>query len=223
MEPSTTAFQTKIPVNEKYGHVSAEVMEPANSWAVLTVGHGAGSTYNQPFLVRLCEALGQEGVCTIRYNFIYSEQRRKMPDRFPVAALPVRAVVNFAASRYPGSPIFGGGKSFGGRMTSMTQAEEPLPDLRGIVFFGFPLHPAGSPSVDRAAHLIKLSVPTLFIQGTKDDLATISLIREVVESLPMATLKEFEGADHSFKGGKLATPQAIAATASAWMKETLRD
>ena len=158
-------------------------------------------------------------VATLRYNFLYTEKGKKMPDRFPAASAVIRAVITFSRSQLPHVPLFCGGKSFGGRMTSMTLSEHEESGVRGIVFFGFPLHPAGSPSVERADHLTKLSLPLLFLQGTKDALATPELLRPIISRLSTATMIEFEGADHSFKGGKLASVHALASSASTWINK----
>lgn len=210
-------FRSAIPVSAKHGSISAEVYLPVAPTAILTLGHGAGSNMDQPFLRQLSAALAATNVATIRYNFLYSENRKKMPDRFPAAAEVIRAVIRFTREQYPAIPLFCGGKSFGGRMTSMTLADSSEPDVRGIVFFGFPLHPAGSPSVERAAHLEKLSLPMLFLQGSKDALATPELLKPIIPTLKSATIIEFDGADHSFKGGKQTNVQTLASAASAWI------
>jgi uncharacterized protein len=217
MDTSYQTIRIPIPVSEKYGSVSAEIFEPASFTAILAIGHGAGSTLDQPFLAQLASALAAQGICTLRYNFFYSENKKKMPDRFPVASLVVQAVIDYAANRYPNISLFAGGKSFGGRMTSMTLAESNDPRVKGIVFFGFPLHPAGSPGVERAEHLTKVQIPMLFLQGTKDELAYPDLLRPIIANLPAATLIEFQGADHSFKGGKQTSVDAISSASSSWI------
>jgi uncharacterized protein len=215
-------FQTirfHIPIPTKGASVTGEIFEPDSPTAVLAIGHGAGSNLDQPFLKQLSAALARQQIITIRFNFLYSELKKKMPDRFPVAAVVIRAVLHEAHRRYPDLPVFGGGKSFGGRMTSMTLAEVADPTARGIVFFGFPLHPSGSPSVERAAHLQNLSIPLLFLQGTRDALATPELLRPEVARLSNAVLVEYEGADHSFKGGKQASIDNIASQVASWIKD----
>ena len=208
-----------IPVSEKEGTVSAETYLPTKPVALLTLGHGAGSNMDQPFLRQLSAGLAELGVASIRYNFLYSEKRKKMPDRFPAASAVIRAVVDFARTQYPGLPLFCGGKSFGGRMSSMTLADRVEPGVRGLIFFGFPLHPAGSPSVERSVHLLEIALPMLFLQGTRDALATPELLRPIIPRLKDATLIEFEGADHSFKGGKTANPRALASAAWGWINK----
>jgi predicted alpha/beta-hydrolase family hydrolase len=152
-----------------------------------------------PFMAAVAEELAQRGIATLRYQFPYMEQGSKRPDTPKVAHAAVRAAVDEAARRAPGLPLFAGGKSFGGRMTSQAQAASPLPGVRGLIFLGFPLHATGKPSDERAAHLADIRVPMLFLQGTRDDLATLPLLRPVVEKLgARATLTLFEDADHSF-------------------------
>jgi predicted alpha/beta-hydrolase family hydrolase len=149
-----------------------------------------------PFLQELADALEGQGVATLRYEFPYMEQGRRRIDPAPALHARVREAV--AAGAAQGLPLFAGGKSLGGRMTSQAQAIEPLPGVRGLPFVGFPLHPAGKPGVDRAAHLREVSLPMLFLQGTRDELAHLDLLRPVLRELPKATLHVVDGADHSF-------------------------
>ena len=151
------------------------------------------------FMAAIASGLAERRIATLRFQFPYMEQGSKRPDSAKVAHAAVRAAVREAARRLPDVPLFAGGKSFGGRMTSQAQAAEPLANVRGIVFVGFPLHPAGKPSAERADHLADVQVPMLFLQGTRDTLADLELIREVAANLkPRATLHVVEGADHSF-------------------------
>jgi uncharacterized protein len=219
MSASPAFERLSLPVTDKLGSVTVEICHPESIKAVVTLGHGAGSNLDQPFLKQIATALASHGICSIRFNFIYTEHRKKMPDRFPTAAAVIKGVIHFAASRFPGVPVFCAGKSFGGRMSSMTVAAEEFPDVKGIVFFGFPLHPAGSPSVERASHLEEITVPMLFLHGTKDALANPELLRPVINKLAHATLIEFEGADHSFKGGKQASVTNLAAEAATWINK----
>lgn len=219
MKETFEVSRITIPISSKEGSVSAETYLPRDPLAVLTLGHGAGSNMDQPFLRQLSAEFAAARIATMRYNFLYTEKRKKMPDRFPAASAVIRAVFDFARTQHPGTPLFGGGKSFGGRMTSMTLADRMEPEVRGLIFFGFPLHPAGSPSVERAAHLHAVGLPMLFLQGTRDALATPELLRPIIPTLKTATLVEFEGADHSFKGGKLASVQALVSAASAWINK----
>jgi predicted alpha/beta-hydrolase family hydrolase len=153
-----------------------------------------------PFLEKIAQALGERGIATFRYEFLYMEKRQGRPDPPAVAEARVRAAVLEAARAAPGVPLFAGGKSFGGRMTSQAQAREPLPGVRGLVFLGFPLHPPGRPGTSRADHLDDVQIPMLFLQGTRDEFAGLDLLRPVVKRLqPRATLHLVEGGDHSFK------------------------
>ena len=152
-----------------------------------------------PFMAAVADGLAERGVATFRYQFPYMEQGSRRPDTPKVAQATVRAAVLEAARLLSGISIFAGGKSFGGRMTSQAQAVSPLPAVRGLVFLGFPLHPAGRPSQERAKHLSDVNIPMLFLQGTRDELANLELLKEVVQQLgDGATLKLFEDADHSF-------------------------
>ena len=152
-----------------------------------------------PFMQAMADALAGHGIATLRYQFPYMEQGSKRPDAPKLAQATVRAAVAEAARLAPELPLFAGGKSFGGRMTSQAQAAAPLSGVRGLVFLGFPLHPAGRPSDERAAHLFDVQVPMLFIQGTRDQLADLGLLQTVVGKLgARASLKLFQDADHSF-------------------------
>jgi predicted alpha/beta-hydrolase family hydrolase len=184
--------------------ISAILEEPADARALLVLAHGAGAGMRHPFLGAVAAALGARGVATLRYQFPYMEAGKKRPDRAPVAQAAVRAVVERAnevvrAGALQGVPIYAGGKSFGGRMTSQAAAESSLPGVRGLVFLGFPLHAPGKPGTDRAAHLADVAVPMLFVQGTRDALARLDLLRPVLDELNTATLHVVEGGDHSFR------------------------
>ena len=153
-----------------------------------------------PFLETISQALCDRGVATLRYEFAYMEAHRNRPDPPAVAAARVREAVQRARTEWPGLPLLAGGKSFGGRMTSTAQAEQPLDGVHGLAFLGFPLHPPGKPSVSRAEHLFQVQVPMLFLQGTRDEFAQLELITTVSEALgPRATLHLIPDADHSFK------------------------
>jgi predicted alpha/beta-hydrolase family hydrolase len=179
--------------------VSALLRAPADSRACYVLAHGAGAGMRHPFMHAIAEALAVRGIATLRYQFPYMEQGSRRPDVPAIAHATVRAAVAEAARAMPGVPLVAGGKSFGGRMTSQAQAAKPLAGVRGLVFLGFPLHPAGKPSDARAAHLADVRVPMLFLQGTRDDLADPALLRPLIERLGAhATLVPFEDADHSF-------------------------
>ena len=162
--------------------------------------HGAGAGMNHPFMQRAAEALEARGIATHRFDFPYMLAKKSRPDPPAIAEDAVRKAVAEAARTAPGLPIFAGGKSFGGRMTSRAQASQPMPGVRGLIFFGFPLHPPGRPSTTRADHLTSVDVPMLFLQGTRDEFAQLDLLREVVGRLAdRATLHLIEEGDHSFK------------------------
>ena len=176
------------------------LVAPPEAKALLVLAHGAGSGMRHPFFERAAEALGERNVATYRYEFPYMEKGAGRPDPPAVAEARVREAVLDAARVAPGLPLFAGGKSFGGRMTSQAQAKEPLPALRGLVFLGFPLHPPGRPGTTRAEHLSRVRIPMLFLQGTRDDFAGLDLLRPIVKGLGAgATLHVVEGGDHSFK------------------------
>jgi predicted alpha/beta-hydrolase family hydrolase len=182
-----------------HGSVSALLTKPARASACFVFAHGAGAGMNHPFMATVAAGLGERGIATLRYQFPYMEKGSKRPDAPAVAHAAVRAAVAEAARRCKGLPLIAGGKSFGGRMTSQTQAAAPLEGVHGLAFFGFPLHPAGKPSSDRAKHLGDIKLPMLFLQGSRDSLAELSLLEPVVKSLKRrATLHVVKDADHSF-------------------------
>lgn len=179
--------------------VSGLLDRPADPRACLVLAHGAGAGMDHPFMASIADGLIGEGIATLRYNFPYMEAKSRRPDRPPLATATVRAAAIEAGKRLPGLPLLAGGKSFGGRMTSTAQAEEPLPGVHGLVFLGFPLHPPGKPSDERAAHLDDVAVPMLFLQGTRDTFAELDLLKPLCRRLGiMATLHLFEDGDHSF-------------------------
>jgi predicted alpha/beta-hydrolase family hydrolase len=179
--------------------VSALLRAPADARACYVVAHGAGAGMRHAFMGAIAGALATRGIATLRYQFPYMENGSKRPDVPAVAHAAVRAAVAEASRAMPGVALVAGGKSFGGRMTSQAQAATPLPGVRGLVFLGFPLHPAGKPSDERAAHLADVRVPMLFLQGTRDDLASLALLKPVIERLGAnASLVLSDDADHSF-------------------------
>ena len=172
---------------------------PPGARACYVLAHGAGAGMDHPFMGAAARELGALGIATLRYQFPYMERRARRPDPPALCHTTVRAAVAAAARLAPELPLFAGGRSFGGRMTSQAQALEPLPGVRGLAFLGFPLHPAGAPSDTRAEHLAAVRVPMLFLQGTHDALAERTLLEAQVERLgPRATLHLIAGADHSF-------------------------
>ncbi|HUO89890.1 MAG TPA: alpha/beta family hydrolase [Rhizomicrobium sp.] len=179
--------------------VSALWLKPPAAKAALVLAHGAGAGMTHRSMAAIADGLAARGIATLRFNFLYMERGSKRPDAPPLAQAAIRAAVEEARRLAPKLPLFAGGKSFGGRMTSQAQASGPLPDVRGLVFFGFPLHAAGAPGIERAAHLDAVKVPMLFLSGTNDALADLKLLKKVVAGLGRrATLELAEHADHSF-------------------------
>ncbi|HTS21278.1 MAG TPA: alpha/beta family hydrolase [Casimicrobiaceae bacterium] len=179
--------------------ISGLLLAPDGVRVCYVLAHGAGAGMTHPFMTAIAGVLAERGIATFRYQFPYMEQRSKRPDPPKVAHAAVRAAADEAARRLPNLPLFAGGKSFGGRMTSQAQAAAPLPGVHGLVFLGFPLHPAGRPSDERAEHLFDVRIPMLFLQGTRDALAELALLQPVIARLgDRATLELFEDADHSF-------------------------
>jgi predicted alpha/beta-hydrolase family hydrolase len=194
------ATELRVSVAETGGEVSALLVRPPDARLLYVLAHGAGAGMRHPFLESIAQRLAQRGIATLRYQFPYMERRAGRPDPPAVAAATVRAAAEEAARAAPGLPLIAGGKSFGGRMTSTAQAEEPLPAVRGLVFLGFPLHPPGRPGDQRAEHLARVQIPMLFLQGDRDDFADPKLLKPVVKRLgDRATLHLVEGGDHSFK------------------------
>jgi len=192
------AQKLKIDVGTS-GTVSALLMRPREARACFVFAHGAGAGITHPAIETMATGLAERGVATLRYQFPYMEKGSKRPDPPGVAHATVRAAVAEAARRCAGLALIAGGKSFGGRMTSQAQAKAPLDGVEGLAFLGFPLHPAGQPSTDRAAHLADIHIPMLFLQGANDQLAKVDLLKPVVAGLGRrATLHLVEGADHSF-------------------------
>jgi len=179
--------------------VSGLWLAPTDTKAAYVFAHGASAGMAHRSMAAIAEGLAQRGIATLRYNFLYMERGSGRPDKPELAHQAVRAAVTKAAELAPNLPLFAGGKSFGGRMTSQAQALAPLPNVRGLIFFAFPLHPAGKPGDDRAKHLDDVQIPMLFLQGANDALASLDLLKPVVKRLgKRATLVLTEHADHGF-------------------------
>ena len=205
--------------------VSGLLQAPPKPLACLALAHGAGAGMFHPFLSAAAAGLAERGIATLRYQFPYMERGSKRPDSPRIAQVTVRAALVAARRLVPKVALFAGGKSFGGRMTSQAQAESPLPDVRGLVFLGFPLHPPGRPSDERGEHLFDAQIPMLFLQGTRDEFATLPLLRPLVKKLgARATLELIDDADHSFRVPKRAgrSHEEVLAgmldTLAAWIK-----
>jgi hypothetical protein len=179
--------------------VSALLQLPPGAKACFVLAHGAGAGMEHASMTAVATELTARSIATLRFQFPYMERRSRRPDPPPLCHATVRAAVAEAARRAPRLALIAGGRSFGGRMTSQAQAIEPLPGVKGLAFLGFPLHPAGKPSVERAEHLRDVKIPMLFLQGTRDELAELDLLRPVIAELgARATLKLLQDADHSF-------------------------
>ena len=193
-----SADQVTIEIDETR-KVSGLLLVPEHPFACYVLAHGAGAGMTHKFMTAIADGLNERGMATVRYQFPYMEAGAKRPDRPPMAHATVRAAVAAATRLTSGLPLFAGGKSFGARMTSQAQAAAALPNVIGLAFLGFPLHPAGKPSADRAAHLSEVRVPMLFLQGTRDALAELKFLSPVLEKLSAtATPHLIEHADHSF-------------------------
>ena len=197
MSPSTAQLVT-IEVNDAH-RVSGLLLMPPDAHACFVLAHGAGAGMTHSFMEAVATELGTLGVATLRYQFPYMERGGKRPDPPGLAHAAVRGAVIEAGRLTPGLPLIAGGKSFGGRMTSQAQAASPLPGVRGLVFLGFPLHPADRPADDRGSHLSTIKLPMLFLQEERDKLADRQLLGRLIERLgARATLRLLQGADHSF-------------------------
>jgi uncharacterized protein len=209
------------------GEVSALLARTKNARWLLLLAHGAGAGMTHPFMEKLSEELVGVDIATFRYQFPYMEQRRRVPDSPAVLTATVAAAVQAAKEAAPDLPLLAGGKSMGGRMTSQAAAEQLLDGVRGLVFFGFPLHPPNRPGTKRADHLAKVTLPMLFLQGTRDTFADLKLLRPICTKLsPRATLHVIESADHSFhvlKSSKRTDAEVLrelAGTTAFWAEQT---
>jgi predicted alpha/beta-hydrolase family hydrolase len=203
--------------------------QPPDARLALALAPGAGAGIEHPFMAEIAAELAKRDVATLRYQFPYMERRTRRPDAPALCHATVRAAVAELASRAAGLPLFAGGKSFGGRMSSQAQAAAPLAGVRGLVFLGFPLHPAREPAQTRGEHLAQVLIPSLFLQGTRDELADLALLEPLIDRLgARATLHRVEAADHSFhvpaRAGRndLAVRCELAETIANWAKGQVR-
>jgi uncharacterized protein len=195
----SSAGEIHFEVSEKVGTVSGLLLLPQGGKSLLILAHGAGAGMRHVFMQNAAEKLAANGVATLRYQFPYLEKGIKRPDNEAVLTATVRAAVAAAKKYTEGLPIFAGGKSMGGRMTSLAAAKSPLDDVRGLIYFGFPLHAAGKPSADRGDHLFSIKLPMLFFQGSRDALADLKLLKPVCTRLgKRSELFVIDGGDHSF-------------------------
>jgi predicted alpha/beta-hydrolase family hydrolase len=220
---TSAAAELKFQASRSAGEVTALLVRPDAARWMMVLGHGAGAGMRHHFMEDIAAALGAQGIATLRYQFPYVEKGVSRPDPRPVLLATVRSAVDAARAAAGGLPLLAGGKSMGGRMTSLAASKEPL-GVKGIVFFGFPLHPAGAAAVERGEHLARVCEPMLFLQGTRDKLAELDLLRPVIERLgAKASLHVVEGADHGFdvlkRSGRSGTEvlEELAKTAAAWV------
>ena len=221
MDQATTK-SLSLHVSDAIGNVSAECIIPSNASSIMTLAHGAGAGMNHSFMVALAQSLAAGGVATMRFNFPFTENKKGRPDTPAVAHATIEAAIAKAKELFPDLPLFAAGKSFGGRMSSQYLSAHPDKTVKGVVFYGFPLHPPKKPSTERAEHLKGVQVPMLFIQGTKDELATWDLIESVCASLPLATLVKIEKADHAFKVGKQDIIPMLSKESMSWMERMIQ-
>lgn len=191
-----------LKISPSIGTVSAEAIVPSECKCIMSIAHGAGADMHHSFMVTLAQSLSEKGIGTLRFNFPFTENKKGRPDTPAVAHQTIEAAILKAQKLFPKLPLFVAGKSFGGRMTSQYLAASPNDKIKGIIFYGFPLHAPGKPSVERAEHLKDLKTSMLFLQGSKDEFATWKLIEKVTASLSFAELVRIEGANHGFKAGK---------------------
>jgi predicted alpha/beta-hydrolase family hydrolase len=210
-----------LKVSDSIGKVSAECIAPAKSECIMTLAHGAGAGMHHTFMVTLANALAEANIATLRFNFPFTENKKGRPDTPAVAHQTIETAILKAKELFSALPVFVSGKSFGGRMSSQYLATHHDANVKGIIFYGFPLHPQHKPSVERAAHLKDVHIPMLFLQGTKDALATWNLIESVCSSLQLAELVKIEGADHSFKAGKQNTIQILTDKTKDWIERIM--
>ena len=221
MQSSQISFQA----SKSSGDVSGILITPDHAEYLLVLGHGAGAPAQSSGMKNIALALANHNIATLRYNYPYMEKGAKWPGPPAIAQATVRSAVQYAVNLNLGLPILAGGKSYGGRMTSQAVSSEPLPGVIGLIFYGFPLHAPGRESIDRAAHLQDITIPMLFLQGTRDSLAKIPLITQVTDSLKLAYLHIVEGGDHSFhmlknKGiSDEEVQQGLASKVSEWAKK----
>ena len=207
-----------LQVSPEIGKVSALCMAPPRATSILTLAHGAGAGMDHSFMAELATRLAAAGIATLRFNFPFIEHKKGRADTPAVAHQTIEAAINKAQELYPALPLFAAGKSFGGRMSSQYLSANPRKDVKGIIFYGFPLHPAKKPGVERAEHLKGVKVPMLFLQGTKDALAEWDLVEGVCASLKKATLVKIEGADHMFKAGKKDIMTVLVEATQQWVE-----
>ena len=210
-----------LKVSPAIGSVSAECFVPLKSKCIMTFAHGAGAGMHHSFMVTLSQSLSEAGIATMRFNFPFTENKKGRPDTPAVAHQTIEAAILKAQKLFPKLPLFVAGKSFGGRMTSQCLAAHPNDKVKGIIFYGFPLHAPGKSSIERAEHLKDVRSPMLFLQGSRDEFATWKLIEKVTSSLPLAQLIKIEGANHGFKAGKQDIIKLLTTITKDWIEQKI--
>ncbi len=218
MKTRTISFK----VSPAIGSISAKCIIPEKSKCIITLAHGAGAGMDHSFMVTLTQSLSEVDIATMRFNFPFMENKKGRPDTPAVAHATIEAAIARAKKLFPKLPLFAAGKSFGGRMTSQYLSGHHDTSIKGIIFYGFPLHPPGKPSIERAEHLKDVKTPMLFLQGSRDELATWKLIESVCSSLRLAELVRIEGANHAFKAGKQNIMQVLTDTTKAWVEKKIK-
>jgi len=208
-----------IKISADLGSVSAKTITPKNAKAIITIAHGAGAGMDHEFMSKLAQSLAEVGLATMRFNFPYMENKKGRPDVPAVAYQTIDAAIKKAKKLFPNLPLFVSGKSFGGRMTSQYMSLNHNDAVKGIIFFGFPLHAPGKPSIERADHLKDVKSPMLFLSGSRDEFAEWKLISKVCSKLPLAELIKIEGANHGFKAGKRDVIKELAALTNEWIEK----
>ena len=208
-------------ISPAIGTVSAECFVPLKSKCIMTLAHGAGAGMHHSFMVTLSESLSETGIATMRFNFPFTENKKGRPDTPVVAHQTIEAAILKTQKLFPKLPLFVAGKSFGGRMTSQCLAVHPNNHVKGIIFYGFPLHAPGKPSIERAEHLKDVRSPMLFLQGSRDEFATWKLIEKVTSALPLAELVKIEGANHGFKAGKQDVIKLLTTITNDWVEQKI--
>ncbi|MEO5980424.1 MAG: alpha/beta family hydrolase [Chryseolinea sp.] len=209
----------KVNVSESIGEVSTRLTKGSRVDFMMVLAHGAGAGMDHLFMEQLATALAESDIATLRFNFPFAENKKGRPDFPAVAEKTISMAIEYAKTLYPGIPLVAAGKSFGGRMSSQLLSKSNTHLVQALVFYGFPLHPPGNPGTSRADHLAEVKIPMLFLQGTKDSLADLELIKNVCNALTLATLETIEGADHAFKAGKREIVPALASATLRWLKE----
>ena len=210
-----------LKISPSIGTVSAESIVPQKSKCIMTLAHGAGAGMHHSFMVSLAQSLAEEGIATLRFNFPFTENKKGRPDTPAVAHQTIESAILKSQKLYPNLPLFVAGKSFGGRMTSQYMAAHLNDKVKGIIFYGFPLHAPGKPSIERAEHLKDVKTPMLFLQGSRDEFATWKLIEKVTSSLPLAEVIKIEGANHGFKAGKQDIIKLLTTITNDWIEQKI--